>query len=163
YLNKIHFRAQYYNDPHDVDSSPIQRSLFQYYEPGHLHQRDGRYYFKGERLNVFASIDFAYSLGKKADWTSIVVIGVDTRLNYDILEIDRFKTDKVSDYFNRIFKMYEKWGFRKIRAEVSSAQAVIVKGLKDNYIRPLGLSLSVDEFKPSVREGSKEERIMTIL
>jgi len=32
YLNKIHFRAQYYNDPHDVDNSPIQRDLFQYYD-----------------------------------------------------------------------------------------------------------------------------------
>src|SRR6185503_1074223 len=26
YVNKVHFRAQYYNDPHDVDSSPINRS-----------------------------------------------------------------------------------------------------------------------------------------
>ena len=31
YLNKVHFRAQYYNDPHDVDSSPIKREQFQYY------------------------------------------------------------------------------------------------------------------------------------
>lgn len=163
YLNKIHFRAQYYNDPHDVDSSPIQRSLFQYYDQNYLSRRDGRWSFKGERLNVVASVDFAYSTGRKADYTSIVVLGSDFKNNYYILEIDRFKTDKISDYFQHILKLYEKWGFRKIRAEVSAAQQVIVKDLKENYIRPHGISLVVDEFRPTRWTGAKEERIMAIL
>jgi len=163
YLNKVHFRAQYYNDPHDVDSSPIQRDLFQYYDQNYLARRDSRWYFKGDKLNVVASVDFAYSTGKKSDFTSIVVVGVDGHLNYYILEIDRFKTDKISEYFNRILKLYQKWGFRKIRAEVSAAQAVIVQDLKDNYIRPYGLSLVVDEYRPSRWQGSKEERIMAVL
>ncbi len=163
YLNKTHFRAQYYNDPHDAASSPFQREVFQYYDQNFLSRRDGRWSFRGERLNVFAAVDFAYTLGKRSDYTSIVVVGVDGKNNYYILEIDRFKTDRISEYFNRILKLYEKWGFRKIRAEVSSAQAVIVKDLKENYIRPHGLSLVVDEFKPSVKQGSKDERIMAIL
>jgi len=163
YLNKVHFRAQYYNDPHDVDSSPIQRDLFQYYDQNYLSRRDSRWYFKGDKLNVVASVDFAYSTGKKSDFTSIVVVGVDGHLNYYVLEIDRFKTDKISEYFNRILKLYQKWGFRKIRAEVSVAQAVIVQDLKDNYIRPYGLSLVVDEYRPSRWQGSKEERIMAVL
>ena len=163
YLNKVHFRAQYYNDPHDIDSSPIQRSLFQYYDQSFVSRRDGKWYFKGERLNVFAAVDFAYSTGKKSDFTSIVVIGVDGRNNYYVLDIDRFKTDKISDYFERILQLYQKWNFRKIRAEVSIAQQVIVKDLKENYIRPNGLSLVVDEYRPSRWEGSKEERIMATL
>lgn len=163
YLNKIHFRAQYYNDPHDIDSSPIQRDLFQYYDQNYVSKRDRQWYFKRERLNVVASVDFAYSTGKSSDFTSIVVLGVDGAQNYYVLEIDRFKTDKISEYFQRILKLYEKWGFRKIRAEVSVAQQVIVKDLKENYIRPLGLSLTVDEFRPSRWEGSKEERIMAVL
>lgn len=163
YLNKIHFRAQYYNDPHDVDSSPIKRELFQYYDQNYLTRRDGRWSFKGERLNITASVDFAYSTGKKSDYTSIVVVGVDGKMNYYVLEIDRFKTDKISEYFNRILKLYEKWGFRKIRCEVTSAQQAIVTDLKESYIRPLGLSLVVDEFRPTVRQGSKEERMMSIL
>jgi phage terminase large subunit-like protein len=163
YLNKVQFRAQYYNDPHDVDSSPIQRGLFQYYDSNHLFQKDGRWYFRAERLNVVASVDFAYSTGKRSDYTSIVVVGVDGKSNYYILEIDRFKTDRISDYFERILKSYTKWGFRKIRAEVSAAQQVIVKDLKENYIRPHGLSLVVDEFRPSRWQGSKEERILATL
>ncbi len=163
YLNKIHFRAQYYNDPHDIDSSPIERSLFQYYDQNYISKRDYHWYFKRERLNVVASVDFAYSTGKKSDYTSIVVVGVDGVNNYYVLEIDRFKTDKISDYFQHILKLHEKWGFRKMRAEVSVAQQVIVKDLKENYIRPYGLSLTVDEFRPSKWQGSKEERIMSVL
>lgn len=163
YLNQLHFRAQYYNDPHDVDSSAIQRDLFQYYDPRYLSGELGKLYFKGKRLNVFAAVDFAYSTGKKADYTSIVVIGVDNEHNYYVLEIDRFKTTKISDYYQHIFKLHEKWGFRKIRAEVSVAQKVIVDDLKENYIRKNGLALSVEEYRPSRWQGAKEERISAIL
>jgi hypothetical protein len=163
YVNKVHFRAQYYNDPHDVDSSPINRSLFQYYDQNFLSRRDGAWHFKGNRLNVVAAVDFAYSTNKAADYSCIVVLGVDGNHNYYIFEIDRFKTAQPSEYFKRILKMYEKWGFRKIRAEVSVAQQVLVNDLKENYIRPLGLSLSVDEYRPSRWQGSKEERIFSVL
>jgi hypothetical protein len=161
--NQTRFRAQYYNDPHDVDSSPIQRSLFQYFEPGFLSSRDGRWFFKGERLNVVAAVDFAYSTGKRSDSSAIVVVGIDGRQNYYVLEIDRFKTDKISEYFEHILRLHSKWGFRSIRAEVSVAQAVIVRDLKENYIRPHGLALVVDEYRPSRWQGAKEERIMATL
>jgi phage terminase large subunit-like protein len=163
YLNKVHFRAQYYNNPNDDDSGAISRNLFQYYDPAFLAPRGSHWFFKGARLNVFAAVDFAYSTGKKSDSSAIVVVGVDGDKNYYVLDIDRFKTDKISDYFNRILKLHEKWGFRKIRAEVSVAQQVIVKDIKESYIRPLGLALIVDEFRPSRVQGSKEERINAVL
>lgn len=163
YLNKVHFRAQYYNDPHDIDSSPIQRSLFQYYDPNWLARRDGAWSFKGSRLNVFAAVDFAYSTGKNSDSSCVIVVGVDGDNNFYVMDIDRFKTAQPSVYFDHILKMYEKWGFRQIRAEVSVAQVVLVNDLKDNYIRKLGLGLSVDEYRPSRWQGSKHERIMAVL
>jgi len=163
YTNKFHFRAQYYNDPNDIESSPIQRDNFQYYDPGYLSCRDGRWYFKGNALNVFAAVDFAYSLQEKADYTAITVVGVSSEHDYYVLEIDRFKTDRMSEYYTRIFKLHDKWGFRKIRAEVTAAQAVIVRDLKDNYIRKHGLALSIDEYRPTKWEGAKAERIRAIL
>ncbi len=163
YLNQLHFRAQYYNDPHDSSNSPIQRDLFQYYEPQHLYKKDHRWFFRRSPLNIFAAVDFAYSTGKKSDYSCVVVVGVDGDRNYYVLDIDRFKTDKPSEYFNHILKLYDKWGFRKIRCEVSVAQQVIVSTLKDDYIRKNGLSLSIDEYRPSRWQGSKEERIMATL
>jgi len=163
YLNKVYFRAQYYNDPHSVDESPIKKDLFQYYDQNYLNRREQQWFFRKERLNIVAAVDFAYSTGKKSDFTSIIVLGVDGNHNYYILEIDRFKTDKMSEYFQHILKLYEKWGFRQIRAEVSVAQQVIVTDLKENYIRKHGLSLTIDEYRPSRWAGSKEERIFSTL
>jgi len=168
YQNPIHFRAQYYNDPYDTTSAPINRSLFQYYERDRLHMQRGRWYIstgtKGAvPINVLASVDFAYSLSERGDYTSIVVVGADGELNYYVLDIDRFKTKSVGEYFKRILKLYEKWGFRKLRAEVTAAQTVIVNDLKENYIRPMGLSLVIEEYRPSRWEGSKEERILATL
>lgn len=163
YIDKTQFRAQYYNDPNDVTNSLIPRELFQYYEKSFLARDGGKWYFKGKRLNVFASIDFAFSLGSKSDFTAIVVVGVDQFNNYYVLDIERFKTDKISDYFKNILAMHQKWDFRVLGAEVTVAQDVIVKDLKENYIRPHGLALSVKDIRPTRNEGTKEERMKAIL
>lgn len=161
--NKNQFRAQYYNNPNDDSDSPIPRDHIQYYDPNYLSRKGGRWYYKNSPMNVFAAMDFAFSLRKEADYTAVVVVGVDHQNNYYVLDIDRFKSDKISDYFNHLLKLHEKWDFRKLRAEVSVAQAVIVKDLKENYIRPYGLALSIDEHRPNRYGGTKEERVMAIL
>lgn len=163
YLDKIQFRAQYYNDPNSREDAPVSAEYFQYYDTNHIRMKDGSWHYKDSRLNVFASVDFAYTLGKRSDYTCIVTVGVDSRNNYFVLEIDRFKTNKISEYFSHILRAYEKWQFRKIRMEVTAAQSVLVQDLKDNYIRPYGLALSIDEFKPTKHQGTKEERVSAIL
>lgn len=163
YLDKTQFRAQYYNDPNDITEAPINPECFQYYEPTHLHRIQGSWYYKTSRLNVFAAVDFAYSLAKTADYTSIAVVGVDAYQNYYVLELDRFKTKRISEYFDHILRLHQKWDFRKIKAEITAAQAVIVDDLKNNYIRKHGIALTVEDHKPSRHEGHKEERIMAIL
>lgn len=163
YLDKTQFRAQYYNDPNAIEDAPIDPDHFQYYDSQNLRQKDGHWYIKDRKLNVFAAVDFAYTLGKRSDSTCIVVVGCDFENNYYVLDIDRFKTDKISEYFAHILKSYEKFQFRKIRLEVTAGQSVIVKDLKDNYIRPYGLALAVEEFKPTRHQGTKEERVQAIL
>jgi hypothetical protein len=163
YLDKTQFRAQYYNDPNSIEDAPVNPELFQYYEPSHIHHSSGHWYFKDRRLNVFAAIDFAYTLGKKSDYTCLAVVGVDSERNYYVLALDRFQTDKISDYFECILRNYDKFQFRKLRAECTAAQSVIVRDIKENYIRPYGLALSVDEFHPGRQQGSKEERVAGIL
>lgn len=163
YLDKTQYYAQYYNNPNSIEDAIISSDLFQYYEPNHVKYKDGSWHYRERKLNVFAAVDFAYTIGKKSDYTCIVVVGVDYENNYYILEIDRFKTEKISTYFDHILKAYEKWTFRKIRCEITAAQSVIVKDLKDNYIRPYGLALAVEEFKPTRHLGSKEERVTATL
>jgi hypothetical protein len=163
YLDRVQFRAQYYNDPNDSENAAIGRECFQYYDPKHLHRDQGKWYLRGKRVNIFAAVDFAFSVRIKADFTAIVVVGVDSDFNYYVLDIERFKTDKISDYFQKILKLHQKWDFRKIRAEVSVAQQVIVQDLKQNYIRPHGLALSIEEYRPNRHQGNKEERMDAVL
>jgi len=163
YLDRTQFYAQYYNNPNNPEGGGISTDKFQYYDKKYLTRTGGVWYHKGTRLNIFAAIDFAYSLTKKADSTAIVVIGVDPHNNFYVLDIDRFKSDKIKDYYEAILRMHVKWDFRKIRAEVTAAQKAIVQELKNSYIRENGLALSVDEHSPTRHQGTKEERIRAIL
>lgn len=162
YSDRVQFYAQYYNDPNDPESNRIDTSKFQYYNPRFLKKEGGRWFYNGKRLNVYCAVDFAFSLNKQADYTAIVVVGVDGDGNYYVLDIDRFKSDKTIEYFEHIAILHSKWKFNKMSAEVTVAQKVIVNAVKD-YIKQKGMSLSVEEFRPSRAEGSKEERIAAAL
>ena len=162
YSDTVQFFAQYYLDPNDPFSERISRDKFQYYSPRLLTKQGGRWYYKERRLNVYAAVDFAFSLSTKADFTAIIVIGVDSDWNIYVLDIDRFKSDKTIEYFQHIKHLHGKWKFNKLQAEVTVAQKVIVESLKD-YIKADGMRLSVVEYRPSKYEGSKEERIAATL
>lgn len=163
YLDKTQFRAQYYNDPNDPGDNRIDRSKFQYYDKKYLNENFGSWFYKDRKLNIFASVDFAYSLANRADYTAIAVIGVDRDGFIYVLEIDRFKTAKISEYYQHIVDLHVKWGFRRLGAEVTAAQKAIVEELKDSYIRPNGLGLSIVDIKPNRHQGTKEERLAAIL
>lgn len=163
YVDRTQFRAQYYNDPTDPDSRPIDYDRFQYFDRKDLEERYGSWYFKGNKLNLVASIDFAYSTRKESDWTAIVVIGIDADNNIYVLDIERIRTDRISDYFKLILRMLNKWSFKKLRAETTAAQQAIVTTLKRDYFAPHGLMIKVDEVKPTRHQGSKEERLEATL
>lgn len=162
YEDTTQFFAQYYNNPNDPGSNRISRDRFQYYDQRNIKRVGGDWFYKDKRLNVYAAIDFAFSLSTKADYSAIVVIGIDSDANIYILDIDRFKTNKTIDYFKRVAELHSKWEFRKLRAEVTVAQQIIVNDLKE-YAKNEGLRLSIDPYRPTRNEGTKEERIASAL
>ena len=162
YEDRVQFYAQYYNDPNDPGSERISLDKFQYYNRRLLTESGGRWFYDGSRLNVYAAVDFAFSMNKAADFTAIVVIGIDSGRNIYVLDIDRFKTDKAIVYFEHIAELHAKWRFNKIQAEVTVAQKVIVESIKD-YAKERGLRLSVVDYRPNRKDGSKEERIAAVL
>ena len=163
YIDRLQYRAQYYNDPSDPDSRPIDYDKFQYADKKFLTQRDGFWFYNGNRLNLVASIDFNYSKRKKADYTAIVVVGVDADNQIYVLDIDRFQTDEIREYFQHLLDMQNRWSFQKLRAETTAAQQAIVQSLKRDYFGPYGLSIKVEEVKPTRHDGSKQERMEAVL
>lgn len=162
YSDRTQFYAQYYNDPNDPDSERMGREVFQYYNLKFLKKEGGNWFYNGNKLNVYAAVDFAFSLSSNSDYTAIVVIGIDSDQNIYVLDIDRFKSVKTIEYFKHIKALHTKWNFKKLQAEVTAAQKAVVEAIKD-YVRQDGLRLSVMEFRPSRAEGSKEERIAAVL
>jgi hypothetical protein len=127
-----------------------------------LSKRDGVWTYNGAPLAVFAAIDFAFSVRRTADYTALVVVGVDSNGNVYVLDVKRKRTNKTTEYYDMIREAHLKWGFKKIRAEVTAGQAVIAERIKDD-IRQDGLLLSVDSFRPTRTMGTKEERIHAAL
>ena len=162
YLDKTQFYAQYYNNPNDPGNEAIPSHLFQHYAPEFLKKLEGKWHFNGRPLSVFAAIDFAFSLRETADYTVLVVIGVDWDGNIYLLDIQRRRTNKTKEYYDMVYRSHMKWGFRKLRAEVTAAQEVIAERIKDD-IKSDGLALSVDKFRPTRTMGTKEERMQNTL
>ena len=162
YLDRTQYFAQYYNNPNDPGNEAISSTLFQYYNPDFLKKVDGKWCINGRPLNIFAAIDFAYSLRDTADYTALIVIGVDWDGNIYVLDIQRKRTNKTKDYYDMVYRTHLKWGYKKLRAEVTAAQDVITERIKDD-IRADGLVLSVDKYRPTRTMGTKEERIQNML
>ena len=163
YLDHMQFRAQYYNDPNDPDNRPLDWNDFQYFDRKFLTQKNGHWYYQGTRLNVIAAIDFNYSIKKTSDYTAVVVVGVDSDNNFYVLDLERIQTDSIKEYFDLIREMLNKWDFRKLVAETTAAQQAIVRQLKEEYFAPYGLSVRVEEVKPTRNDGNKKERMNAVL
>jgi predicted phage terminase large subunit-like protein len=158
YLDKAKFFSQYYNDPSDPLNKRIEN--FNYYEREHLVKVDHKTWsINQDRLNIYAAIDFAATITKKADYTAIVVIGVGARGHIYILDIARFKTDKISVMKDELNRLYGKWGWLKLRAEVNAQQNLIVEQIKE-FNRSEGIYYTIDK---GIAKGDKAIRIMSTL
>jgi hypothetical protein len=161
YLDVTQFFAQYYNNPNAVETQLIDNSRFQYYNRDALENISGAWYLGDKLLTVYAAVDFAYSISATADYTAIVVVGVDEESNYYVLDIDRFKTNKISVMFEKVERVYRKWKFRKLRAEVVAAQRLIVSQFRD-FMRSQSVYFTIDEYNPP-KSMNKEDRIAATL
>ena len=159
YVDKSQFYAQYYNDPNDEGSALITQDMFTYYNRDHLYTKAGIYHIKDRPLNVYAAIDFAFSIANRADSTAIVVVGVDSDNNRYVLDIDRFKTDRIQEYYNHVIAIHDKYNLKKLRAEVTVAQQVIVTALKDKLAEN-SIRLVIEDYRPQTK---KEERVLAVL
>ena len=160
YLDATQFYAQYYNNPNNSETSYIEATKFNYYNREALKNLSGVWYLSDNILHTYAAIDFAYTTSEKSDYTVVLVVGVDENGHIYVLDIDRFKTSRISEIYDRLVKAYRKWGFRKLRAEVTAAQTLVVKQLKEHMRTENVGGFVVDEQRPT---RNKEERIRAAL
>lgn len=161
YLDTTQFYAQYYNNPNSAENQLLETGDFQHYDRENVRNISGGWYIGDRDLTVYAAIDFAYTVGTKSDYTVIVVVGVSPDNEIFVLDIVRFKTNKISDMYSRVCEVYDKWKFRKLRAEVVAAQSLIVTQFRE-YMRQQNVVFTIDEYHPP-KSMRKEERIAATL
>jgi len=108
-LDPTQFYAQYYNDPNDPANQKLDREMFVYYERDNVKRINGSLTANGKKINIAAGVDFAFSTKKGADYSVVAVVGMDSEGYYYILDLFRFKTDRISEYYKNILKAYNKW------------------------------------------------------
>ena len=89
------FSSFYLNDPLDEESSIIRRSQLKYYEDGQQPQN----------LVLFAMCDPAVSQEIKSDYSTILLVGVDTMGNWWVLKTIREKMT-VGEFIGNLFTLY---------------------------------------------------------
>ncbi len=141
-----HFSSQYLNDPVPEEDAIFKRTWFKYYTTDDI---------KGRLLNKFLLIDPALSLAKDADYTAMIVVGVDEYNNWFILDIVRRRLSP-KDLIDEIFKLHAKWDLIDTGLEQVAFSKVIGFSLRDDE-RFKRRPFHVTELKPN--ERSKDQRI----
>ncbi len=161
----VQFYAQYYMQPNDPSSHRLRYDSFNYFNPKNLLWKGDHWEYSGKKLTIGLFMDAAVTdasnrNAKKADFTALAVVGIDTEGFYYILQLEQFQTDKRSIYYDWVVQLWKKWGFKTLEIELENAGKIIAEGLKEQ-LRKDGYSLVVNG-RPAPRGISKGERHASI-
>lgn len=141
-----HFSAQYMNNPVPEEDAIFKRDWLKYY-----FQDDVR----GKFFNYFCLIDPAISTAKDADYTAMVIIGVDEFSNIYVRDITRARL-LPNQIIEEIFRLRDKWHLTDVAMEQVAFQKVLGYSLRED-IRFKQKPFHITELKPN--ERTKDQRI----
>lgn len=101
------FYAEYQNEPRDAEDQFFRRDDWRYYTKDDL---------DGKLLNTYTSVDLAVSKSKRADFSVIITVSIDTAGKYYIREIRRGKWSP-KEIIDQIFLAHSKWMPHKVGVE----------------------------------------------
>lgn len=140
------FSAQYMNDPIPDKDATFQKEWIQRFDLEDV---------RGKEMVKVLTIDPAISQEREADFTAMVVCGIDTFGNIFVLDMVRDRM-KPSELINKVFELNELWHPNSIGIETVAYQKAIAYSLKDEMTRRRRY-LPIQELKPN--ERAKDLRI----
>jgi predicted phage terminase large subunit-like protein len=141
-----HFSAQYLNNPVPEEDATFKRGWFKYYSSDDI---------RGSVMNKFLLIDPAISVAKDADYTAMMVVGVDEWNNIFILDITRARMSP-NEIIEETFRLRDKWSLTDVGIEQIAFQRVIGYSMRDD-VRFKSHPFHITELKPN--ERTKDQRI----
>jgi len=140
------FSSQYQNNPVPEEDAKFKQEWFKYYDPTDI---------RGKNLTKIMTIDPAISLEKGADYTAMIVCGVDEWSNIFILDIWRARVQP-AQLIGKIFEMAETWHPNHIGLETVAYQKALAYSLREE-MNKRHRYLPISEIQP--HERSKDLRI----
>jgi predicted phage terminase large subunit-like protein len=141
-----HFSSQYMNDPVPEEDAEFKRTYFRYWDEDTI---------RGKNFNKFLAVDPALSISKDADYTAMIVVGVDEYNDIYILDLVRRKMSP-NEILNDIFRLRDRWTLTDIGIEMVAYQKALAYSLRDD-LRFKNRPFHITELKPN--ERTKDQRI----
>ena len=147
------FSSFYLNDPVDEESALIKRSQVKYYGEGEDKELP-------RNLNIFAVCDPAVSQSANADYSCILVIGIDHENNWYVLEVRRGRWT-VGELISELFAVNELWHPVTMSIEVIGQAQGLMTPIHDEENR-MNKYLPLYQIKARI-DVRKEMRIRSVL
>lgn len=141
------YMAQYENNPISSENQLFKEGMFKYWTK------------RPEGLYVGMAVDLAISQRTEADYTAIVVLGMDKDWNLYVLDYMRGHW-LPTDIVNNVFDMQSKWKPHTVGMEINGFQRTLKTAVEEE-MRRRGQYFGVDEIR-SGPEKSKEGRIKSL-
>jgi len=144
------YYQEYMNDPVSDEFRKFKFEKIKFFDPKEQ---------EGKQLNVYMAVDRAYSMEKTADFTGIVIAGVDSDNRWYILNAERFKGDEKS-LIEKLFDLKKFYQPLKVGIEQRS-YLYTLKPTLDEEMRRRNEFFTVEELKDLGK--SKALRIEALL
>ncbi len=139
------FQTEYMNEPISDENAIFKKKWFKYYQDNDIFP---------EYLSKFITVDLAISEKESADYTVILVTGIDEKKNIYVLEYERDRFTPI-ETIELIFKLAKKWKVMNVGVESVAYQRSLIWFLEDE-MRRRNEFLLVQELKA---DTDKERRI----
>ena len=143
------FTAQYLNSIVDDDTAVFKRAWFRRYEYDDI---------KGRELNRYIMVDPAISQEERADYTAMVVVGVDAWGKVFVLEVVRNRFSP-TELIGELFRLDDEYKPRSIGIEMVAFQKSLQYFIADES-KSRHHYLPIKELKAGNQKDSKASRIM---
>jgi len=141
------YACEYLNNPIDQSEAFFRRDDFLPMEESDT----------GKRKEYYAGIDFAISDSDRADYTVIVVGGMDSEGILHIVQVERFKGD-TAEIISMMLAMQKKWDIQLWKAE-QGAIKLTLQGEMERRMRDEGVYMNISPGTPTKDKRSRARPI----
>lgn len=138
------FAQEYQNNPSSGGMMVFNKTWYTHIQRQDIEIRESAVFVFGKEVEVIITTDLAISEREGADYTVIMVSGMDKDGNLYVLDINRFRTSDIFDIINEIFVTAKTYHTDFVSIETVSFQRTIKKQIEREF-DARNMSLYIEE------------------